>query len=173
MKVIVDIDLGSNQKENGAGEDDALTISPDCLLIEDLPTEERPLGPIETVALTFDQRSRPRRRCVTNTGREIALALPRGTMLIAGMLIFNSSDKSIKIVAEPEDVLVLKPADQKQMCLIAHHLGNWHRSLQLNNDGTLLVELDSPLLKWLQYQNINHEKMRLPYHPNMKGAAHD
>jgi urease accessory protein len=110
---------------------------------------------------------------VTNTGYELALALPRGTVLSAGMLIFNTTERSIQIVAVPEDVLVLKPIDQKQMCLIAHHLGNWHRSLQLNGDGTLLIECDSPLLKWLDHQNINHEKMQLPYHPNMKGAAHD
>jgi urease accessory protein UreE len=173
MKIIVDVDLGDNAKEYSAEKIDTFNISPGCLLIEDLPTEKQPLGPIETVALTWEQRSRPRRKCVTNTGSELSLALPRGTVLSTEMLIFNTTEKSIKVVAAPEDVLILKPADQKEMCLIAHHLGNWHRSLQLNENGTLLVEPDSPLLKWLQHQNISHEKMCLPYHPNMKGAAHD
>jgi urease accessory protein len=173
MKVIIDVDLGSDPKDDKSDVINALSITPGCLLIEDLPTQEEPLGPVETVSLSWEQRSRPRRKFVTSTGQELALALPRGTVLSAGMLILNTIERAIKVIAEPEDVMVLRPANQKEMCLIAHHLGNWHRSLQLNDDGTLLVEQDSPLCTWLNHQNIGYEPTRLPYHPNLQGAGHD
>jgi urease accessory protein len=173
MKIIIDVDLADNPNNRTEDEKETLKITPGCILIEELPTEKEALGPIETVSLTWDQRSRPRRKCITSSGTELALAFPRGTQLSADMLIFNTSGRTIKVIAEPEQVLILKPRDQTEMCLIAHHLGNWHRSLQLNSNGTLLVEPDSPLLKWLGHQNISHEEARLPYHPNMKGVAHD
>jgi urease accessory protein len=173
MKIILDVDLSNNSQKDADDEKDVLTIGSGCILIEELPTEQESLGPIDTVSLTWDQRSRPRRRCFTSSGKQLALALPRGTQLSDGMLIFNTTERSIKVIAAPEDVLVLRPQDQTQICLVAHHLGNWHRSLQLNSDGTLLVEPDSPLVNWLIQHKIGYEKSRLPYHPSMRGSVHD
>jgi len=128
---------------------------------------------VETVSLTFEQRSRPRRRCLTDAGTEVALAFPRGTILADGMLIHNTATRAIQVRAEEEDVIIVCPDDQLQMCIIAHHLGNWHRSVQLGDDGTLVLEAEAPLISWLNHRGIKYNACRRPYHPNLKGSAHD
>lgn len=143
------------------------------VLIETLPVEQTPLGPMETLSLTWEQRSRPRRRCKTDSGTELALTLPRGTVLKDGMLILNTQRKTIAVRAEAETVVVVAPANAMELCIVAHHLGNWHRSLQLLDDGNLLIEKDEPLLAWLGHKGIKCSIELRPYHPNLKGAAHD
>ena len=143
------------------------------ILIDSLPSEPTPLGPVETVSLTWEQRSRPRRRCVTSGGTEIALALGRGTVLADGTLIYNSASKTIQVKAATEDVVIVRPDSPLQMCIVSHHLGNWHRSLQLDDDSSLIIEVDDPIVHWLEHRGIKHEKAHRTYHPNLKGAAHD
>jgi urease accessory protein len=143
------------------------------IVIENLAPVQIPIGPVETLTLTWEQRCRARRKCTTDEGTKVALVLPRGTVLSDGVLLHNQSDKTIQVKAQAEDVLVVSPSDAMQMCVIAHHLGNWHRSLQLNDDGTIVVEYDSPLAKWLEQKKISCQKAHLSYHPNLKGAAHD
>jgi urease accessory protein len=143
------------------------------LLVDSLPEQGEALGQVETVSLTWEERSRPRRRCFTSAGKEIALALPRGTVLADNALLHNTEKRTIKVLAAAEDVLIIHPDSKLQMCVIAHHLGNWHRSLQLEDDGALVIEVDEPLVKWLQSRKIQFDKATRPYHPNLKGAAHD
>ena len=142
------------------------------LLIDSLPAESMPLGPLELVSLTWEQRSRPRRRCFTSEGTEIALALPRGSVLTDGMLVHNTVKRTIQVKAAPEAVLVVQPVSQLEMCIVAHHLGNWHRSLQLEADGSLVIEVDEPLVKWLEHRGISYKQEQRPFHPNLKGSAH-
>jgi urease accessory protein len=152
---------------------DVLKSSFKEIVIERLPEMQTPIGPVETLTLTWEQRCRAHRKCVTEGGTKVALVLPRGTVLSDGVLLHNNSDKTIQVKAQSEDVLVVSPRDPMEMCVIAHHLGNWHRSLQLNDDGTIVVEYDSPLVKWLEMKKISCQKAQLSYHPNLKGAAHD
>jgi urease accessory protein len=152
---------------------DVLKHSFEEIVIEKLPDLQIPIGPVEMLTLTWEQRCRAHRKCVTDEGTKVTLVLPRGTVLSDGVLLHNQSDKTIQVRAQAEDVLVVSPSNAMQMCVIAHHLGNWHRSLQLNDDGTIVVEYDSPLAKWLDQKKISCEKAHLSYHPNLKGAAHD
>ena len=145
----------------------------DEILVETLPEDQKALGPIETISMTWEHRSRPRRKCTTSAGSTVALALPRGTVLANDALIYNSTAKTIQIKAEAEDVLVVSPANPMEMCIIAHHLGNWHRSLQLNDDGTIVIEHDSPLEKWLEHEHFAAVVTKASYHPNLKGHSHD
>ncbi|MDR3612903.1 MAG: urease accessory protein UreE [Candidatus Obscuribacterales bacterium] len=152
---------------------DALKQSFNEIVVEKLPDVQIPIGPVETLTLTWEQRCRAHRKCTTEKGTRIALVLPRGTVLSDGVLLHNHLDKTIQVKAQAEEVLVVTPKDAMEMCVIAHHLGNWHRSLQLNDDGTIVVEFDSPLAKWLEQKKISCTKASLSYHPNLKGAAHD
>lgn len=143
------------------------------VIVDRLPEAQTPLGPIETLTLSWEQRCRAHRKCSTDEGTKVALVLPRGTVLSDGVLVYNTAEKTIRVRSQAEEVLVVRPKDAMQMCVIAHHLGNWHRSLQLNDDGTIVVEFDSPLAKWLEQKSIDCQKENLSYHPNLKGAAHD
>ncbi len=132
----------------------------------------QPQSALEVVALSWDDRCKPRQRLFTDKGTEVACALPRGTILADGDLLYSDGERTIVVQAKPESVLVIEAADQIQACTCAHHLGNWHRSLQVNPDGSILVQADSPLEAWLTHMNFAYERAELPYHPNLRGSAH-
>jgi urease accessory protein len=144
-----------------------------AVLITDMPEEAEPKGPLEYLELTFDDRSKPRKRFVTNQGTEIALALKRGTMLSDEATICNTSQLTVIVKAKPESVLAIYPKDKTQACLVAHHLGNWHRSMQVSADGSIFALPDTPLNNWLTQNQIKFEPLVRPYQPNVRGSAHD
>jgi urease accessory protein len=172
MKVIIGVDLMGDSTSQNDELNDAENVQTGGIFIEELPVEQSALGPIEIVSLTWEQRSRARRKCVTSSNTTITIALPRGTVLTDGMLIFNTTERTIEVRAAKEELLLLKPSSRSELCSIAHHLGNWHRNLQMNEDDTLLVEPDSPLLKWLDHQHVEYERVEREYHPGMRGSAH-
>ena len=143
------------------------------ILIELLPAIQKPMGRLEILMMNWDQRSTPHRRCVTNSGTVVALALPRGTVLTDGMLILNNPSKSIMVKAEPQDVVVVNPINCVEMCLVAHYLGKWHRTFQVLDDNTLILEPESTVLNWLDNQGIQHTSEQRPYFPNVKGTTQD
>ncbi|HEY9719468.1 MAG TPA: hypothetical protein V6C69_18460 [Trichormus sp.] len=143
------------------------------ILIETLPPEKLHESPIEHLALDWDHRKKHRQRCNTTEGTELALALPRGTVLHHGMLLHNSPERTIVVDALEEPVLVIRPADLVQTCKIAHHIGNWHRSMQVLDDAGVLTEDDAPLRNWLDDNGIYYVLENRRYQPNLRGDAHD
>ncbi|WP_218081039.1 urease accessory protein UreE [Anthocerotibacter panamensis] len=143
------------------------------ILIDSLALDPVPQGPIEVLILPWDERCKPRQRRMTDRGTDVALALPRGTILKDGELLYNSPERTIRVQAQPEPVLVIHPSDPTQACLVAHHLGNWHRSLQVLDDKTLLAQADDPLAHWLEHMGIPYKRQACIYHPNLRGTVHD
>jgi urease accessory protein len=143
------------------------------VIIESLALETKPQGPVEVLALTWEERCKPRQRFVTDKGTEIACSFPRGTVFKEGDVLYNSPEKTIVIQAQEEAVFVIHPKDTNQLCIVAHHLGNWHRSGQLLLNDILLAQADSPLEEWLKNRNISYQVAQKPYHPNLRGTAHE
>lgn len=144
-----------------------------AILIETLPPQTKPKGRVEHVSLPFHDRTKARIKTTTDAGTEIALALPRGTTLADGMLLYNSAERSIVMKAEPEEVLAVMPANQLDACTIAHHIGNWHRGLQVCESGEILIEFDTPIEEWLHQRNFKYKKVTRAYHPNLRtGTSH-
>jgi len=143
------------------------------VIIESLALETKPQGPIEVLSLTWEERCKPRQRFVTDKGTEIACSFPRGTVFKEGDVLYNSPEKTIVIQAQEEAVFVIHPKDTNQLCIVAHHLGNWHRSGQLLLNDILLAQADSPLEEWLKNRNISYQVEQKPYHPNLRGTAHE
>ncbi|MDX2272842.1 MAG: urease accessory protein UreE [Cyanobacteriota bacterium] len=126
----------------------------------------------DTVTLPWIDRQRIRQRLYTQGGRELLLALPRGSTLQAGDLLYQDSQLEIRVVAQPEDLLHITPTNLLELGRVAHHLGNWHRPAQCLPDGTLLAENDSPLQDWLHQQGIPFDAVRQPFQPNLTGHFH-
>jgi urease accessory protein UreE len=63
----------------------------------------------DTLRLTWEERRWTRKRAVTTAGREIALALPTGTVLEPGDVLAVEADWYLVVEARPEPVLVLFP----------------------------------------------------------------
>jgi len=142
------------------------------ILIETLPNQSKPKGPVELLRLDWDQRKKHRQRCKTESGTEVALALERGTVLIDGLVVYNADDRTIVVLAVPQAVIVVQPRSAYDACKISHHLGNWHRSVQLLDDGTLVIEDDGPLRHWLDQSQIEFVAEHRVYQPNLRLDAH-
>jgi urease accessory protein len=142
------------------------------ILIENLPEQRSASGPVEYVTLPWHDRCKPRMRCMTEQGTELALALPRGTVISDGMLLYDSPQRSVCARALEENLVVIPKPQPRIACVVAHHLGNWHRSLQVLDDGSIATEEDGPFIEWLDRAGIAYECRRMPYHPDCRGDAH-
>lgn len=143
------------------------------LLIKEIPDSSKVRTPTEHVAMTWDERRQPRRKYITDSGTEIALALPRGTTLSDGMILYADKKTIIAVKSVPEPVIVIHPIDQTQACIAAHNLGNWHRSLQVTAHGELLAEDDGPLGERLHKIGIPFSRDQRVFQPTVAVSAHD
>lgn len=143
------------------------------LLIKEIPTSGTQHTPNEFVSMTWDERRQPRRKYFTDKGKEVALALPRGTTLTDGTIIYTDEDSIIAVRAEAEPVIVIRPSNQTQACIAAHNLGNWHRSMQVTADGELLAEEDGPLKEWLNKIEIPFAVEKRIFQPTVAVTPHD
>lgn len=143
------------------------------LAVDAVIEQEEHLGPVEYLSLDWHDRKRNRYRCTTDSGTELTLQLPRGTVLLDGTVLYNSSERTIIVRAAEESVLAIKPRDALEACRVAHHAGNWHRSLEVSTDMSLFVEADEPFETWLKQSSLSYEKTRRAFHPNLRADAHD
>ncbi len=102
--------------------------------VEQLP-EPRNLEPFEIIELemTCVDRRRVRRRVIAPDGLELGLALPTGTILEPGMLLFQNEARAYVVKAALEEVLVIRAKDWIEAARAAHQIGNLHRDVQFSN----------------------------------------
>src|SRR5262249_32923156 len=101
----------------------------------------------DTLRLAWEERRWTRKRVATTGGRELALALPTGSVLRPGDVIAVESDWYLAVEARPEPVLAVRPRDRDQGIRIAFDIGNRHFPLAL--DGELLLTPDDPAMEQL------------------------
>ncbi|HEY9731170.1 MAG TPA: hypothetical protein V6C89_04625 [Drouetiella sp.] len=142
------------------------------MVINALPEDARPRGPVEFLELTWEERCKPRRKFVAADGTELAISLTRGSTLVDGMTIYNSPERTIVVKSKPERVLTISPKDVMQYCLVAHNLGNWHRSMQVF-ESKVYTHGDTPLEEWLARHGVEFSYSQFPYNPNLCTHAHD
>lgn len=84
-----------------------------------------------TVTLSFDQRQRTRLRVRADSGEELAVILPRGTVLHDGDVLQATSGQRIAVRAAAEEVSTVRCADAVALARACYHLGNRHVALQI------------------------------------------
>ena len=99
----------------------------------------------DTVQLDWEGRQKARQRLITQAGREIALALPTGTVLASGDLLYRKASIEIVVVGIPEKVFVLRAEPQIQFGLLCYQIGNLHRPIGF--DGTDVLTPYEPVLE--------------------------
>jgi urease accessory protein len=92
----------------------------------------------EQLALGYEDRRRSRLRARLSNGEEVALMLPRGTVLVDGDLLVALDGRLIRIEAQAESVLEVTHQDPSVLLRIAYHLGNRHVPVQLGINRLLL-----------------------------------
>jgi urease accessory protein len=123
----------------------------------------------DTLRLTWEERRWGRRRLTTVKGREVALALPTGSVLHAGQILAVEPEWYLEVESAPEPVIAVFPRDHAEALRLAFEVGNRHFSLALEPDA-LLVPDDPAMEQLLTRLGAKWERRTAIFNPI--GAAH-
>jgi len=118
----------------------------------------------ETLRLTWEERRWTRRRVVTSSGREVALALPTGSVLQPGDVVAMEADWYLQIEARPEPVLAVTPRNREEAIRVAFDVGNRHFPLAIDG-GDLLVPDDTAMEQLLVRLGLNWRRCTAVFAP--------
>ncbi|MEM7097612.1 MAG: urease accessory protein UreE [Pseudomonadota bacterium] len=121
------------------------------------------------LSLSFSEREKTRQRVILDSGEEVALNLPRGTVLRGGDLLSTSCGRLILVEAAAEAVTTVSSAHD--LVRIAYHLGNRHVNLQVGESWVRYVSdhvLDNMVLGLGGH--LVHENV--PFEPEAGAYAH-
>lgn len=125
--------------------------------LEQLSPENRGNRHLEKVYLPSDDLVKRIQRVVTDHGRELGISLRQPMDLSHGDVLYMDDHNMIVVEVLPEELLVIKPRNMREMGDIAHKLGNRHLPAQFESDRMLiqydylieemLVQADIPYLR--------------------------
>jgi urease accessory protein len=118
----------------------------------------------DTLRLSWEERRWTRRRVTTTGGREVALALPTGSVLRPGEIVAVEGDWYLTIEGCPEPVLTVAPRDSTEAIRIAFEVGNRHFPLAVDGER-LLVPDDSAMVQLLSRLSVRWERGQLVFDP--------
>ena len=126
----------------------------------------------DTLRLTSEERRWARRRLTTERGREVALALPTGSTLRAGDILWVEPDWYLEVEPAPEPVIAVFPGDHAEALRLAFEVGNRHFPLALEGKA-LLVPDDPAMEQLLTRQGAKWERRTAVFNPIGSGHAHE
>ena len=120
------------------------------IIVEKIVTMQKGLSPSkrDIVRLDWEARQKCRQRLRTEAGREIGLALPTGTRLSPGDVLYRDADVEIVIQGKPEKVFALQPEKREAFGLVCYQIGNLHRPIGFDN-GVIFVPYEPVLERQL------------------------
>jgi urease accessory protein len=126
-------------------------------LSEDLPART-------TLTLPFDLRCKSRLRTRLDSGEDVGLFLPRGTVLHHGDRLRATDGLVIEVRAAPEAVSIARTDDALLLARVAYHLGNRHVALQIG-PGWLRYLHDHVLDRMARELGLDVVCEQLPFEP--------
>ena len=117
-----------------------------------------------TLTLPFELRQKSRLRARLDSGEEVGLFLPRGTVLRHGDRLRATSGLVVEVRAAPETVSTARADDPLLLARAAYHLGNRHVALQLGS-GWLRYPHDHVLDGMVRELGLDVICERLPFEP--------
>lgn len=117
-----------------------------------------------SLTLSYQQRSKSRLRAMLSTGEEVAISLPRGTVMRGGDVLVGEDGHLITVHADNEQVLRVTTEHSLGLLRAAYHLGNRHVPVEVGSDY-LHLEFDSVLYDMLNQLGVRVEKVTLPFEP--------
>jgi len=120
--------------------------------------------PAARLILPFELRQRSRLLAVMDSGEEVGLMLPRGTVLRGGDRLQVSDGRLVEVVAAPEQVSIVRSSDARALARGAYHLGNRHVAVQLTVDSIRYLR-DHVLDDMLRGLGLKVEADVLPFEP--------
>jgi urease accessory protein len=133
----------------------------------------RVASPDGIMTLTFDDRRRSRLLAKLDDGREVALLLPRGTVLRDGDRVRADEDGLVFVVrAAAETLSVGRTDDPHTLTVAAYHLGNRHVPLQIG-DCWLAYAHDHVLDDMARGLGLEVETRVAPFEPEPGAHRHE
>ncbi len=126
----------------------------------------------DSLVLNSEQRRWVRGQFTTTKGRQIALALPTGTTLDPGAIVYVGPEWYLAIEAAPEPVLAIFPPDYAAAVKIAFEVGNRHFPLALE-ENILLVPDDTAMVQLLDRIGAKWERRTAVFRPLGKAHRHE
>lgn len=139
-------------------------------MIEVHEVMREPLAAGERLVLPFELRRKSRLRATTMAGTELALMLPRGTVLRHGDRLRAVNDLIIEVQAAAEAVSTAHSGDTTLFARACYHLGNRHVPLQVGA-GWLRYLADHVLDRMLAELGLAVTNELAPFEPE-SGAYH-
>lgn len=91
-----------------------------------------------TLALDWDTRQKSRFDATDSAGRQLAVFLPRGTVVRGGDVLVVEDGTLVRVEAAPQPVMVVRPCAEHgqpgDLMRAAYHLGNRHVAVELRPD---------------------------------------
>ena len=116
------------------------------------------------LVLPFLERSRSRLRATLDDGREVAVVLPRGTVMRGGDVLVAEDGTLVEVQAAPEQVLRVSSDNRLALMRAAYHLGNRHTPVQVSADA-LQLEADPVLEDMLVLLGVTVAHVEAPFEP--------
>ena len=117
-----------------------------------------------TLTLPYDTRCKSRFAATLDTGEEVGVVLPRGTVLRDGDVLVADDGGLVRVSAAAESVLLVRALDRITLTRAAYHLGNRHTPVELGDDA-LKLEADPVLEAMLKQLGASVERATLPFQP--------
>ncbi|MCP3727271.1 urease accessory protein UreE [Paraburkholderia sp. CNPSo 3272] len=117
-----------------------------------------------TLTLPYDARCKSRLAATLDTGEEVGVVLPRGTVLRDGDLLVADDGGLVRVIAAAESVLRVRAPDRLTLTRAAYHLGNRHTPVQVGADE-LKLEADPVLEDMLKRLGAQVERVESPFQP--------
>ena len=117
-----------------------------------------------TLTLPFDARGKSRLAATLDNGEEVALVMPRGTVLADGDMLVADDGGFVRVVAATQDVLVVRAPSVRLLTRAAYHLGNRHTPVEVGADY-LKLEADPVLEDMLKRLGVLVAHESQPFQP--------
>lgn len=128
-------------------------------------------SPAAVLRLPFELRQRSRLRTFLETGEEIGIFLPRGSVLRDGDLLRSEEGVVLVVRAATEKVSRVSSDDRLLISRACYHLGNRHVPLQIG-DGWLRYERDHVLDDMLRNMDLVVTWEDAPFEPEAGAYDH-
>ena len=138
-----------------------------CLSPEEMDTREA-----DSIAMTWEQRRWLRGKFTTKNGRELALALPTGSVLATGTILCVQPDYYVRVEAALESVIAIRPTNTHAAIRLAFEVGNRHFALAIDGDS-LLVPDDVAMTQLFDRLHIPWERRNAIFTPISQGHRHE